>query len=113
MINFAWFLLFPVLLTFIVGSFCTYHKPIRDNSAYPWIYVIVSALAAWIWCVSVRKLDDPSKILLYSMVWDLLMVAAFYAGPLIAQGNRLSWQAWAATAATVGGIIWFKLATEK
>lgn len=69
----------------------------------------VSLACAWLWVKSSRQLDDTNSILMLSLVWDLLMVTAYYLGPMVFKGEGLGWQTYAAALVTLIGICWFKL----
>jgi len=111
----VWFLLIPAFLMFCAGAYCSYEKAIRDHWIYLPVIVISSALCGWVWVLATRKLgaeDDAVKqIMFFSLVWDLSMVAAYYALPLLLKGEQFNWQAYAASATAVTGIVWFKVAT--
>ncbi len=106
-----WLLLIPAFLTFIIGSYTTYTKEIRDSSYYLLIFVSLSVVCGWLWVKASRKLDNTMGILIFSMVWDLLMAIAYYAIPVIFKGENLGWQTYAATAVMICGMIWFKVVT--
>lgn len=107
-----WWLLAPAFLIFCGGAVCTYTKSIRDSNWYLPSFVALSLAAGWLWVVCSRQLNNTNGILLFSLIWDGLMVLAYYAGPLVIKGERLDWQAYAAAALTVTGICWFKMATS-
>lgn len=107
-----WLLLFPAFLVFCGGSYCTYTKAVRDSPYYLPVFVFLALASGLLWVYASRQLDDTFKILLFSLIWDGLMVLAYYAGPLIVKGGNLSWQAWVAAGVTIVGIFWFKMAVE-
>lgn len=110
--NATWLITIPALLVFSAGAYCTYSKSFRESWAYLPVFVGLSLIGGWLWVTASRRLDTTSNIMLFSLVWDILMVLAYYAGPLILKGERFGWQAYAAAMMTVGGVIWFKLATS-
>ena len=109
--NNTWLLTIPVFIVFCVGAYCTYTKDIRESWIYFPAYIGLSFISSLIWVLAARRLDTTNSLLLFSLVWDVLMVLAYYAGPLIFKGENLSWQAYAAASLTVTGICWFKIAT--
>jgi drug/metabolite transporter (DMT)-like permease len=110
-LNTTWLLTIPAFIVFCAGAYCTYTKGIRESWVYLPAYIGLSLISSFIWVVVARRLDTTNNLLLFSLVWDVLMVLAYYAGPLIFKGENLSWQAYAAAALTVTGICWFKIAT--
>ena len=106
-----WLITIPAFCVFCIGSYCTYTKEVRDSWMYIPIFVGLSLTTGWLWAVSSRRLETTNSILLLSLVWDVLMVMAYYAGPLIFKGG-FNWQAYAAAAVAVAGICWFKVATS-
>lgn len=108
----AWWLSVPAFAIFCVGSFCTYSKDVRESFFFIPISITLAILSGWIWAVAARKVDGTANLMLLSLVWDLLMVFAYYAGPLLFKGEKFGWQTYAAVAITIAGIIWFKLSTE-
>jgi hypothetical protein len=101
-----------VFLTFAAGSYTTYSKTFRDSSYYLPSFVALSLVSGWLWVVASRRLDSTSNILMFSMVWDLMMVIAYYAGPLVFKGESFNWQAYAAAGVMATGMVWFKVATS-
>jgi hypothetical protein len=108
-INTTWLLTIPAFIIFCVGAYCTYTKEIRESWMYFPAYVGLSLISSLIWVLVARRLDT-NGLLLFSLVWDILMVLAYYAGPILFKGENLSWQAYAAAALTMTGICWFKIA---
>jgi hypothetical protein len=102
----------PALLVFSIGAICTYTKSIRESWVFLPIFVGLSLLSGWLWVTASRRFDSTANIMLFSLVWDILMVLAYYAGPIILKGDRFGWQAYAAAMMTVAGIFWFKIATS-
>jgi hypothetical protein len=105
----TWFLLIPIFVVLSAGSFCTYCKTVRDSWMYLPAFIIISLLTGWLWVTASRRLDSTSNILLFSLLWDILMVTAYYAGPLLLKGEGFSWQVYAASAVTLAGVIWLKM----
>lgn len=107
-----WYLLIPAFASFCIGSVATYSATIRNSWQYYPMYVGSMLACAFLWISASRTINDPVKILFYSLVWDCLMLLAYYAAPLVLKGHNLSWQAYAAAAVAVVGVVWFKVATE-
>lgn len=111
----VWLLMIPAFTIFCAGAYCSYSKAIRDHWAYLPAFVILTMLCGWVWVFVTRRLgaeDDAVKqIMFFSLVWDVLMVAAYYALPLLLKGEHFNWQAYAASAMAAAGIVWFKMAT--
>jgi hypothetical protein len=104
-----WLFLAPTFLVFCIASFCTYTKSLRDSSWYFPITAACSLVCAWLWVQCSRKLDDTNSIIMMSLIWDVLMVVAYYIGPMVFKGDNIGWQAYTAAALTVAGVIWFKM----
>lgn len=104
-----WWLLLLSFMIFVAGAYCSYTPEIRRSDAFPWLYMTCTVLVGTIWIFAARRLDDAGKILWFSLCWDALMVAAYYALPIIWQGKSFPWQAVAACGVVVGGLVWAKL----
>jgi hypothetical protein len=107
-----WLILTSAFAVFCVCSYCTYEKSIRDSSWYLPIFVAGSLIGGYLWVSASRRLDSTNSILLLSLVWDFLMVIAYYAAPLAFAAHKVSWWAVIAACVTIGGLIWFKLSIE-
>lgn len=108
----VWLILIPSFMVFIAGATCSYSKSFRDSSYYLPAFVSLSLIGGWLWVTASRRLDTTKDILLFSLAWDVLMVLAYYAGPLVLKGEGLNWQAYAAALMAAMGILWFKIATS-
>lgn len=105
-----WFLTIPAFLVFCLGSYCTYTKTIRESWLYVPAFIGISLISSIIWVLIARKLQTTNSILFFSLVWDILMVIAYYAGPIVFKGENLNWQAYAAGVLAVTSVCWFKIA---
>jgi hypothetical protein len=101
----------PVFIVDVLGAYCTYNKNVRESWVFLPAIVFLFVMSGLLWFVSARQFDSTAELLFFSLIWDILMVLAYYAGPLIFKGTGFGWQAYAAAALTVAGIFWFKLAT--
>ena len=110
-----WLLLIPGFAVFCLGSYYSYSRTMREHWSYLPVFVALMVIGGFIWVFASRALgkdeDHVKKIMLFSLAWDVIMIVAYYALPLICKGQGFSWQAYAAAALTVGGIFWFKVAT--
>ncbi len=107
----TWYIMVPAFLAFLAGSWCSYTKWFRDSPYYLPAFVGLSLLCGWMWVVASRRFDGVASIMFFSLVWDVAMVIAYYAAPLLLKGEGLNWQAYAAAGVAAAGIVWFKLAT--
>lgn len=107
----TWLLLIPGFVVFAAGAYCSYSKGFRDSSYYLPTFVFLSLVSGWLWVIASRRLDSVKDIMFFSLMWDVLMVVAYYAGPLVLKGDGFNWQAYAAAALAAAGIVWFKIAT--
>jgi hypothetical protein len=102
-------ILFYVFLMFVAGAVCTYSKALKDH----WIFYVVmigTALAgSYAWVVASRRLDKVADLMWFSLLWDILMVIAYYAIPFFFYEHKLNWQAWCAMILIIVGILWFKM----
>jgi hypothetical protein len=113
--NPIWFLMLPAFAVFCAGAYCSYTKAIRDHWVYLPAFVILTMLCGWLWVVASRNLgkdgDAVKEIMFFSLVWDVLMIVAYYALPLLIKGESFNWQAYVAAGLAMIGIVWFKVAT--
>lgn len=105
-------ILFYVFLMFAATAVCTYTKSLRDSWIFLAIMISTALAGSWLWVIASRRLDKMSDLLWFSLVWDLLMVAAYYLIPLFFYEHKMTWQSWAAIGLISAGIIWFKSQTE-
>lgn len=105
-------ILFYASLMFVGSAVCSYSKTIKDSWFFL-AYMLITALAgSWLWVVASRRLTAVADQLWYSLVWDILMMGAFYGIPLLFFDHKMNWQSWCAIALIVIGILWFKAQTE-
>jgi len=104
-----WLTLGSAFAIFCLCSYCTYEKSIRDSGAYLPIFVAGSIVGGWLWVICARKADTTTGIMFLSLTWDILMVLAYYAAPLLLTSGRMPWRSFIALAVTISGLIWFKL----
>ena len=86
----AWHLLFPVFLLCCAGSWLTYSDSRRQASWYPWVMVLLGAGCAYLFSLGAQWLDDKVRVYVFSLVYDCLMVAAYYVLPLVVLGVKVS-----------------------
>lgn len=108
-----WLFTIPAFIIFCLGSYCTYTREVRESSYFIPLVISLSLVSSWIWAVVARNLSTTNHILFFSLIWDILMVLAYYAGPILLKENKFSWQVYASAALTVTGICWFKIATSE
>lgn len=110
-----WLLLIPGLALFCLGSFYSYSKEWREHWSYMPVFVVTSILGGILWVIASQSLgkseDHIKQLMLFSLLWDALMIVAYYALPLFLKGEGFGWQVYAAATMFCVGILWFKLAT--
>jgi len=111
-VNKTWLVVIPVFLLYSVGAYCTYNKSVRESSAFLPIYLGIAIFVGLLWVFATRQFNSTAELLFLSLIWDILMILAYYAGPILFKGEHFGWQAYAAAAMTVSGIFWFKIATS-
>lgn len=100
-----YFIIFAILST---GSYFSYTKELRDSSYYYPTLVIMTMVSSFVWVRATRKLDNNNAIIYFSLCWDILTVLAYYVGPLIFKGDKLTVQSYLAALGTIACIAWFK-----
>lgn len=104
----AWHLLVPVFLLCCVGSWLTYSPERRQTAWYPWVMVLLGALCSWLFATGAKWLNDSQRVYVFSLAWDLLMVAAYYVLPLVVLGVKVSPGVAAGAALVVAGLVVIK-----
>jgi len=99
-------------LMFIASAVCTYTKSLKESWIFLIIMLVTACLGSWLWVVASRRLDKISDLIWFSLVWDMLMVAAYYLIPLFFYEHKMNWQSWAAISLIIAGIMWLKLQSE-
>ena len=61
----------------------------RSDYFYPISFMVGSAITI-LWYTSVRYLDDKHRIYVFSMLWDVTMIAIFYLIPIMFYGVQLT-----------------------
>lgn len=106
-----WILAYAFVL-FTLGSICTYTKSIKESWVFYAVMMCSAISLSYLWVVASRRLDKVADQLWYSIIWDVLMVTAYYLIPLAFYEHKMNWQSWAAIGMIVTGILWFKAQTE-
>lgn len=101
-----------MFLMFILSSVFTYTKSLKESVWFLIVMIATSLLGSYCWVVASRRLDTLADQLWYSIVWDILMMVAYYVLPLFFLEHKMNWQSWAAIGMIVVGIVWFKSQTE-
>lgn len=104
----AW-ILFYIFLMFVVSAVFTYTKSLKDSWMFLVMMIVTSLMGSYMWVIASRRLNTISELVWFSLVWDLLMVAAYYIIPLLFFDHKMTWQSWAAIGLIVTGIVWFKI----
>jgi len=111
-----YFYLIFVSISISICSICTYVKQIRDSWIYWPIFIISGASLSILWVLATKQLNNTYKIMLFSLIWDIIMILAYYGGPIIYktiyENQSLNWQIFASIILTITGLIWFKFSTE-
>lgn len=101
-----------VFAVLTLGSYATYNKDIKDSNYYLPLYLSTSLAYSILWVMATRKINTTAALLHYSLIVDVMMVVAYYLGPLIIQGKEINWQVWPAGAITIIGMFWMKHAAS-
>lgn len=93
---------------FCLGSYFSYTPSIRTHWSYIPLTIGISILGGALWAWTARRCADNKEVLFWSLVWDALMVAAYYALPLFFGSAKIPFQAYVAAGLAIFGLIWFK-----
>lgn len=104
--------LISVAVLYCVSSYASYNKTIRDSNYVFLLNCAIGVMSSSIWIIMIRALNDTNKIIAASLAWDLIVTAAYVIVPMLMQGKAFSWQAYAALAAAIAAIMWFKTSTS-
>ena len=105
-------ILFYVFLMFVAGAVCTYTKSLKEHWSFWWVMIGTAILGSIAWVIASRRLTTTAETVWFSLVWDLLMIVAYYLIPLLFYEHRMNWQSWCAVGVIIAGIFWFKSQTE-
>lgn len=86
----AYWLLVPVFLMCVAGSWLSYSDAARRSPGYVWWMVLLGGACAGLFGWAARALDDKAKLYAFSLFYDSLMMAAYYLLPLALFGARVS-----------------------
>ena len=85
----------PVWISFLLGFIVYYFQAILSNSIalkqntyYIYIAISTGIAANYIWFSMAQNIKDNSKILLYGLYWDILILVAFLSVPILFYGAR-------------------------
>lgn len=106
-----WLYLFPVFVTHCVCAYWTYTKTLRDSAAYIPVSLTMTIISTTIFAVAARQLQNTKEIMLFSFVWDALMLSAFYGMPMLLHDKSMGVQSYMAATLIVVGLLWFKFVT--
>lgn len=93
---------------FCIGSYCSYTPAIRSHWSYIPITIAISIIGGSLWAWTVRRCPSNKEVLFWSLVWDFLMVVAYYALPLAFGAANIPFNAYIAAGFVIFGLIWFK-----
>lgn len=107
---------FPVIIIYYLsvffvlccGSYISYTKEVKDSVYGLPLFLLVSICYTMLWYFGCRKLAEVKDILLLSLICDILMVLAYYIGPMLIAGRNLNWQIWVSGIVTLAGLAWLK-----
>lgn len=89
-----WLLLIPGFAVFCLGSFYPYSREWREHWSYMPVFIALMVIGGFIWVIASRVLgkgeDHVKQIMLFSLMWDVIMIVAYYALPLILKGERFT-----------------------
>lgn len=104
-----WYLLAPAFATFLVGSLMSYADGFRRGPWYMPSFIGLGVLSSALWVLASKRIDDRDRIYVYSLVWDLLMVSAYYVAPALVFRVELSRGVWGGVGLMVVGMILVKI----
>lgn len=93
---------------FCIGSYCSYTPSIRSHWSYIPITIAISIIGGFLWAWTAKRCPNNKEVLFWSLVWDCLMVVAYYALPLAFGAANIPFKAYIAAGLVVFGLIWFK-----
>ncbi len=100
----AWLLLIPAFAFFMIGSYATYNDAFRRSYHFAPVFLSMNFLCGLVWLYASRILDDKTKLFIYSMFWDALMMFCYYVLPLLFGGIRPNYGIIIGSILVVGGL---------
>ncbi len=86
-----YFLLLPVAIMCVVGSWSTYTKWAKDAPWYTPVLVLLSAMCGLCFALAAKQFqDDKARLYVFSLSYDSVMMAAYYLLPLVAFSTRVT-----------------------
>lgn len=96
-----WLVLPLYFVVCLAGAALTYVPRLRDSAVYPPGFAALCLAMAGLWVYATRRLP-PSQIMAFSLAWDGVMAAAYYAIPAVMIGA--SWRVCVGAVLVVAGI---------
>ena len=85
-----YYTLIPCFVFFCIGSYMAYTPAVRNGQAYVWTMGMLGCITGFLFAYASKLLNDNSKIYVYSLVYDSMMVAAYYLLPILAFGTKIN-----------------------
>ena len=104
-----YWLLAPVFALCAAGAWLSYSDEARRAPGYVWQMVVLGAVCAGLFAAGAQRLDDKGKVYVFSLVYDLFVLAAYYVMPILVFGVRLSWPVVAGSILVLAGIVIIKI----
>ena len=97
------YLLLPAFFICCVGSWLSYTDA-KSRSGAPYLFGCLAAACGVLWGFAVRG-ASPAQVMALSVIYDGLMVLAYYALPLVLLDVRPTWNVYAGLGLVVFGMI--------
>lgn len=78
-----------VFLLCVLGAWGTFTNRVRESGTYLPLMVAVSVGTGFLFAAGCRLLGDKARIFVFSLQYDVAMIAAYYILPLLFWGVRL------------------------
>jgi multidrug transporter EmrE-like cation transporter len=108
-----WLSLLPATLIFIIGSLFSFSDTLRNSKWYTPVFVILGIAMTFLWIWATKVFDDKNKIYVFSLVWDFLMMAAYYLLPFCLYKFKFSWPMIIGALLMVAGVVVVKIYGEE
>lgn len=106
----SYLLLVPVFVLCLAGSGLSYSDSLRRGPYYVPAMVLLGAACACLFAWGAWLLDDAGKVFVYSLAYDVVVLACYYLFPLLVMGVRVPPGVLVGAALVVAGLVVVKTA---
>ncbi len=100
-----YWLILPVSLMCLFGSWASYTKWVKDAAWYTPTIVVLSALCGLCFALAAKKFhDDKAGLYVFSLSYDTVMMFAYYLVPVALLGARGTTGVYVGAALVAGGL---------